>query len=119
MKRKIDIRKKRREKRQEREISSIPPDQRIAIEKQKARDLRHSPWWKKKISAGVCYYCRGKFKPEELTMDHLVPLARGGKSEKANLVPACKDCNSKKKYSLPFEWEEFVRRNKNSGGDRE
>ncbi len=38
-------------------------------------------------------------------MDHLVPLVRGGKSSKGNLVPACKDCNNKKKYALPWEWE--------------
>jgi 5-methylcytosine-specific restriction endonuclease McrA len=45
---------------------------------------------------------------EKLTMDHLVPLSRGGKSKKGNLVPACKECNSKKKYLLPIEWEEYL-----------
>jgi len=38
-------------------------------------------------------------------MDHLVPLSRGGRSVKGNLVPACKDCNTKKKQSLAFEWD--------------
>lgn len=41
-------------------------------------------------------------------MDHLVPVARGGKSVQGNLVPACKECNTKKKYRLPAEWEEYV-----------
>jgi 5-methylcytosine-specific restriction protein A len=41
-------------------------------------------------------------------MDHVVPLTRGGKSTKGNLVPACKDCNNKKKYFLPIEWEEYL-----------
>ena len=36
-------------------------------------------------------------------MDHLIPLVRGGKSTKGNIVPACKDCNNKKKYALPWE----------------
>jgi 5-methylcytosine-specific restriction endonuclease McrA len=36
-------------------------------------------------------------------MDHLVPVIRGGKSNKGNLVPSCKDCNSRRKHSLPFE----------------
>ena len=36
-------------------------------------------------------------------MDHLVPLARGGKSSKGNVVPACKSCNTNKKYHLPEE----------------
>jgi 5-methylcytosine-specific restriction endonuclease McrA len=41
-------------------------------------------------------------------MDHLIPVVRGGKSVQGNLVPACKDCNSKKKYLLPAEWEEYI-----------
>ncbi|MCJ7481978.1 MAG: HNH endonuclease [Thermodesulfovibrionales bacterium] len=32
---------------------------------------------------------------------------RGGKSSKGNVVPACKECNTKKKYLLPIEWEEY------------
>ncbi|HXV49851.1 MAG TPA: HNH endonuclease, partial [Candidatus Binatia bacterium] len=53
-------------------------------------------------AAGICHHCGGKFPPRELTMDHLVPVIRGGKSNKGNLVPSCKDCNSKRKHSLPF-----------------
>lgn len=36
-------------------------------------------------------------------MDHLVPIARGGKSNKKNCVPACKDCNSKKGHKMSVE----------------
>jgi 5-methylcytosine-specific restriction protein A len=43
-------------------------------------------------------------------MDHVVPLARGGRSTKGNLVPACKDCNNKKKNLLPMEWEAYIAR---------
>ena len=50
-----------------------------AGEKQKARDLRKSPWWKKKTAAGRCYYCSGIFPPSELTMDHIIPLSKGVK----------------------------------------
>lgn len=77
-------------------------------EKQKAREFRQSQWWKRKKSLGVCYYCKGKFNPDELTMDHIVPIARGGKSTKGNVVTCCKECNSKKKYMLPIEWQEFL-----------
>jgi 5-methylcytosine-specific restriction endonuclease McrA len=80
----------------------------IRREKAKAREMRNSPWWKRKRSSGVCYYCGGKFKPADLTMDHLIPIVRGGKSVQGNLVPACKECNSKKKYLLPTEWEEYL-----------
>ncbi|MGD8512475.1 MAG: HNH endonuclease, partial [Deltaproteobacteria bacterium] len=36
------------------------------------------------------------------------PLSRGGTSKKGNVVPACKDCNNKKKYMLPIEWEAYL-----------
>lgn len=38
-------------------------------------------------------------------MDHVVPLVRGGRSTKGNLVPCCKACNTKKKHHLAFELE--------------
>jgi 5-methylcytosine-specific restriction protein A len=36
-------------------------------------------------------------------MDHIVPIARGGKSTKGNVVPCCKKCNNEKKYLTPVE----------------
>jgi 5-methylcytosine-specific restriction endonuclease McrA len=83
-------------------------DDHVRREKAKARELRQSQWWKRKRSNGVCHYCGRLFKPSELTMDHLIPLTRGGKSVQGNLVPACKECNNKKKYLLPMEWEEYL-----------
>lgn len=81
-------------------------------EKEKARKLRASQWWKRRRSSGVCHYCGLKFPPRQLTMDHLVPIVRGGRSSRGNVVPACKDCNNKKKYMLPLEWEEYLERMK-------
>jgi len=43
-------------------------------------------------------------------MDHVIPLIRGGKSTKGNVVPACKECNNKKKHMLPLEWKEYIER---------
>ncbi|MDA8100393.1 MAG: HNH endonuclease [Nitrospiraceae bacterium] len=80
----------------------------IKREKAKARELRNSQWWKRKRAAGICHYCGRKYPVDELTMDHLVPIVRGGKSVHGNVVPACKECNSKKKYLLPMEWEEYL-----------
>ena len=84
-------------------------DAHIKREKAKAREIRDSQWWKRKRSVGICYYCSRKFRPVELTMDHLIPIVRGGKSVQGNIVPACKECNSKKKYLLPAEWEEYLK----------
>ena len=80
----------------------------IKREKAKARTLRKSRWWQNKISRGECYYCSSKCAPQALTMDHIVPIARGGKSVKGNLVPSCKECNTKKKILLPLEWQEYM-----------
>jgi 5-methylcytosine-specific restriction protein A len=81
----------------------------IRREKDKARKLRRTRWWQQKIGAGICYYCGKHCKPGELTMDHIVPLARGGRSTKDNLVACCKECNTRKKTMLPLEWEEYMR----------
>jgi 5-methylcytosine-specific restriction protein A len=80
----------------------------IRREKDKARRLRQSSWWMRKIQKGICHYCQSQVGREHLTMDHVVPLSRGGKSGKGNIVPACKICNNKKKYLLPIEWEEYL-----------
>lgn len=45
-----------------------------------------------------CQYCgTGK----DLTLDHLIPKSKGGKSSWTNLVTACKNCNTKKGDFLP------------------
>lgn len=80
----------------------------IKREKQKARELRHTSWWLRRVNEGKCHYCGINVGVNNLTMDHIVPLSRGGKSKKGNVVPACKECNNKKKYLLPIEWEEYL-----------
>ncbi len=87
----------------------------IRAERGKARDLRKTRWWQQKTAAGLCHYCRRSFAYKELTMDHLVPLARGGRSTKNNLVPCCKECNTLKKSMLPLEWEDFLRKLQQEG----
>jgi 5-methylcytosine-specific restriction endonuclease McrA len=83
-------------------------DAAIRRERDKARKLRKSRWWQQKLAAEICYYCGRQFKSKELTMDHVVPLSRGGRSTKDNLVSSCKECNNKKKTLLPMEWEEYL-----------
>jgi 5-methylcytosine-specific restriction enzyme A len=85
-------------------------DTEIKKERAKAREIRNSPWWKRKRADGICYFCGRKFAPTELTMDHIVPLIRGGKSTKGNIVPACKECNNRKKHMLPLEWAEYMQK---------
>lgn len=80
----------------------------LTKERDKARKIRASQWWKRKCDPGICHYCRKRFGPKELTMDHVIPLALGGKSERFNLVPCCKACNTQKNQLLPWEWEEYM-----------
>ena len=88
-------------------FSYIPDDDEIKREKNKARTLRATQWWKRKCAKGICHYCGKRFPAKELTMDHIVPIARGGKSTKNNVVPCCKACNTDKKSRLLMEWKTF------------
>jgi 5-methylcytosine-specific restriction endonuclease McrA len=42
-----------------------------------------------------CVYC-GKRRKGKLTQDHITPFVRGGSHTAANIVPACRSCNSRK-----------------------
>ena len=72
-------------------------------EKEKARQMRQTQWWRQQLGKGSCYYCKEEFPKEDLTMDHLTPISRGGRTTKKNVVVCCKDCNSKKKYHTTGE----------------
>ncbi|MBU2512510.1 HNH endonuclease [bacterium] len=91
------------------ECDFIPVDEEhLRREKAKARELRQSQWWKNLRGKGKCYYCRQRFPAKTLTMDHVIPISRGGKSTRSNIVSCCKECNNKKKYLLPVEWDEYL-----------
>jgi hypothetical protein len=86
------------------------PPAHVAREKARARELRKSQWWKNRLAEGRCHYCGRPAQPRELTMDHIVPVVRGGRSTHGNVVPCCKDCNSRKRYLVPVEWTEYLER---------
>lgn len=44
----------------------------------------------------VCEYCGKTFLDEDMTLDHMIPQERGGPTITNNLVPSCRECNSKK-----------------------
>ena len=52
--------------------------------------------WQAKLKeyAYTCAYCHRPTK--RLTVDHVVPISRGGRNEISNIVPACRSCNSRK-----------------------
>lgn len=75
----------------------------VAREREKARALRKSVWWQQQLQTGVCHYCGKRVGAAGLTLDHVVPVSRGGTSTKGNVVPACDACNKGKKYLTPAE----------------
>ena len=54
-----------------------------------------------------CQYCGSK---QHLTIDHVIPVSRSGKSSFENCVSACKDCNSKKGSKLPSEIHMYLKK---------
>lgn len=54
-----------------------------------------------------CAYCGNKNVP--LTIDHWVPVTRGGTNDPWNLIPACRACNASKGDKTPSEWIETLR----------
>ncbi|MGE0529080.1 MAG: HNH endonuclease, partial [Bdellovibrionales bacterium] len=41
-------------------------------------------------------YCCQKFSEKKLTVDHVIPLSKGGRHEWTNVVTACSECNNRK-----------------------
>lgn len=75
----------------------------VSRERDRARKLRASGWWQRRLAQGVCAYCGAQVGSRALTMDHVVPVARGGRSARGNVVPSCKPCNNAKKLLTPAE----------------
>jgi len=53
--------------------------------------------------ASRCQYCGKRFATSELSLDHVVPTCRGGKTSWTNLVCACVKCNIRKGGRTPRE----------------
>lgn len=66
--------------------------------------------------AGLCYYCESD---GVLTMDHFIPITKGGKHEKENIVPACVRCNCRKGNLMPDQFlQKMARQAKRLAGMR-
>ena len=59
---------------------------------------------------GICQYCGSR--PRVITMDHLLPISKGGANEMSNVVVACKRCNAIKSSKTPlelFNWPNWIK----------
>lgn len=50
-----------------------------------------------------CRYCGAKLGKNEITIDHVIPKSKGGKTTYQNCVICCRDCNNKKGNKTPDE----------------
>ena len=44
----------------------------------------------------ICQYCKQMFSYKDVTLDHVIPKSKGGKTEWSNIVSACRKCNNDK-----------------------
>ena len=59
-------------------------------------------------SKGVCAHCGKELDLETMTVDHVIPLSKGGTNELKNLVALCEDCNQGKRNYV-VEPEDFFK----------
>ena len=52
----------------------------------------------------TCLYCEKQHPKHQLTMDHVVPISKGGKTNWTNIATSCGDCNSRK-ANKTFGWK--------------
>jgi 5-methylcytosine-specific restriction endonuclease McrA len=50
-----------------------------------------------------CQFCGRRLSADELTIDHVIPRAQGGRSTWENVVSACEPCNHSKGNRTPHE----------------
>lgn len=58
---------------------------------------------------GLCAYCGQHRNIKYMTVDHIIPLSKGGTDDIENLQCTCKKCNQFKDNMLPSEFTAFVR----------
>lgn len=54
-----------------------------------------------------CHYCGARLTESSVTLDHVVPLSRGGEMGIRNIVMACQKCNQRRGN---WSYSGFVRR---------
>jgi 5-methylcytosine-specific restriction endonuclease McrA len=75
----------------------------LSVARRRPRVVRFSRFNVLLRDSFMCQYCGGRPHARELTMDHVVPRAKGGGTRWNNVVAACRECNHKKGSRTPDE----------------
>lgn len=69
-------------------------------------ELTRGQWEILRLAFRQCPYCGRKFGRgrRRRTLDHVIPVSRGGTHELENILPACSWCNTSKKDRMLGEW---------------
>ena len=65
--------------------------------------------WQKKLDEykNCCAYC-GKLLGSDMTIDHVIPIVKGGTNDIENLVPCCARCNTRKRAKSAKEYMALI-----------
>lgn len=56
------------------------------------------------LQKGKCHWCKKRLTMDTKTVDHIIPLSKGGSDNPSNLCIACRDCNSSKHAKDPLDF---------------
>jgi 5-methylcytosine-specific restriction endonuclease McrA len=64
--------------------------------------------WHSSDRAFLCSYCMCRMSHEDVVIDHIMPVAKGGGNDVENLTVSCHTCNSIKSDNLPDDAENLI-----------
>jgi 5-methylcytosine-specific restriction endonuclease McrA len=64
--------------------------------------IKYFKWLCEKLE-NVCVMCDKVFPQGKLTIDHMVPITKGGKNDNKNIQPLCGSCNARKGNKLVYK----------------
>ena len=81
------------------QAAKIPPPKTKLTERDQSLNRLHKRRMLKKDPR--CYWCKKKLDRRAATVDHVVPLGRGGSNNPNNLVLSCLGCNQGRGSDMP------------------
>jgi len=86
--------------------SQVSTQKRIALKIKNGGFTTFGEWENLKAQYNwTCPICKRKEPIIKLTMDHIIPLSKGGSSNVENIQPLCKSCNCRKGNRLSIKYD--------------